>query len=318
MKNHRSFCIRRILTGITRQLTVTFLILSVFSCSLSQNNAGNVNGTTPGYVTAGEESDDADSLYSIRNGNRPYFTEEDYSYAQRYGYYVSLSEPDSYGRTGVAIGLFDYKHMPDYPREPLNTKPTGWVQKKYDTSIVPGGWLFARAHAISFQISGIQDEPRNLITGTRALNNDGMLPFENMTADHMREEREHRVLYRVTPDFRDNELLARGVLMESDCLDCDDTADYCAYVRNIQPGICIDYSTGNNWLSSEIPELPSAEVTLQNATYILNTGTRKFHMTYCSSAPQASSSRYSLTQMSYDDVVEAGYTPCGVCRPDLY
>lgn len=280
-----------------------------------------------GTIKEGEKKEESGSgsndevqklpLYEIRNDNTPYFTEADYSEAAEKGYFIYLSPLDEYGRAGMCKGLFDYSHMPDYPREPLNTKPTGWIQGKYDSSIVPGGWLYARAHILAFQTSGIQDNPQNLITGTRALNNDGMLLFENMTADHMREERTHRVLYRVTPDFKESELLARGILLESDCLDCDDTADYCAYVRNIQDGIVIDYATGANHLSSNPPEVNEDQITLEDATFILNTGSLKIHMITCSSAPEATSTRYKLTRASYEELTELGFTACGVCRPDI-
>lgn len=202
-------------------------------------------------------------IFEIRNNNVPYFDEEDYSYADEKGPFTELSPLDELGRVGVCWGLFDYDHMPTYDREQLDTEPTGWHQKKYDTSIVPGGWLYARAHLLAFQLSGYQDNPQNLMTGTRDFNNEGMLPFENMVADHLREENEHQVLYRVTPDFVEDNLLAYGVLIESDCLDCDDSADFCVFIKNQQPGVTLDYSTGENWLSSALPPVQEEECHLK-------------------------------------------------------
>lgn len=254
-------------------------------------------------------------IFEIRNNNVPYFDEEDYSYADEKGPFTELSPLDELGRVGVCWGLFDYDHMPTYDREQLDTEPTGWHQKKYDTSIVPGGWLYARAHLLAFQLSGYQDNPQNLMTGTRDFNNEGMLPFENMVADHLREENEHQVLYRVTPDFGEDNLLAYGVLIESDCLDCDDSADFCVFIKNQQPGVMLDYSTGENWLSSALPPVQEEEVSPEDATYILNTNTMRFHELDCSGAPSPDSQNYKLTDMSYDEAVEAGYTPCGICKP---
>lgn len=252
------------------------------------------------------------ALVTVLNDNVPYFTEEDYTYAKKNGPFTELSPLDSRGRVGVCWGLFDYEHMPTYVREPLHTEPTGWQQKKYDTSIVPGEWLYARAHLLAFQLSGYQDNPLNLMTGTREFNNEGMLPFENMAADHLREERDHSILYRVTPDFGDGNLLAYGVTMESDCLDCDE-AEYCVYIANIQPGISIDYATGNNWLSSETP--PEDDVTIDEATYILNTNSKKFHLKDCSGAPDETSANYKLTDKTREELLAEGYSACGICNP---
>ena len=119
----------------------------------------------------------------------------------------------------------------------------------------------------------------------------------------------------VTPDFHDNNLLAHGVTMESDCIECDDSADYCVYIANIQPGVTIDYSTGENWLSSETPETPSGNLTFETATYILNTNSMRFHLKTCSKAPAVSSPNYELTGKSRALLIAAGYSPCGVCKP---
>ena len=300
----------------------TFVFFAVFSCSAvpqteqkepTESSSETQKPQEPAGST--ENTENSKELYTVLNNNVPYFSEEDYAYAKKTGYFIELAELDELGRTGVTWGLFDYAHMPTTERETLKTNPSGWKQHKYDTSIVNGGWLYNRSHQIGFQISGLNDEPRNLMTGTREFNAPGMLQFENMTASHMRDNRDHHVLYRLTPDFHDNNLLAHGVTMESDCIECDDSADYCVYVANIQPGVTIDYATGENWLSSETPETPSGNLTLETATYILNTNSMRFHLKTCSKAPAVSSPNYELTGKSRALLIADGYSPCGVCKP---
>lgn len=286
-------------------LMVLLICLLVTSCDLMFGN--------PPQNDDSDVSDATGSIYETRNNNVPYFDDDDYAYAEAKGAFTELSPLDDLDRVGVCWGLFDYNHMPTYDREQLDTEPTGWHQKEYDTSIVPGGWLYARAHLLAFQLSGYQDNPQNLMTGTRDFNNEGMLPFENMVADHLREERDHSVLYRVTPDFGEDNLLAYGVLIESDCLDCDDIADFCVFIKNQQPGVTLDYATGENWLSTDLP--PEDDVTIEEATYILNMNSKIFHVLDCSKAPSSDSKNYKLTDMSYDEAVEAGYSPCGTCKP---
>ena len=251
-------------------------------------------------------------LVEIRNDNEPYFTEIEYLKAAD-GYFMELSSLDALGRVGSNWGCFDYSHMPTEDRTSLSTNPTGWVQKKYE--IVSGGWLYNRSHIIGFQISGLNDEAKNLMTGTRAFNasEESMLTYENLTAGHMRENHEHHVLYRVTPEFGDYNLLAYGVLMESDCLECDESADHSVFVYNMQPGITIDYRTGGSWLSGTIVDVP--EISTGESTFILNTGTKKIHLLTCSRAPEKDSANYELTTKTRDSVIADGYSPCGICKP---
>ena len=255
-----------------------------------------------------------DSFYFV-NDNIPSFTDEERNRASL-GAFIELSELDGLGRAGVAIACFDYAHMPTEDRTALNTKPTGWIQKKYDSSVVEGGWLYNRSHILGFQLSGLNDEPRNLMTGTRAFNagEDSMVTFENMVADHIKGHRDHYVLYRVTPDFEGANLLAYGVYMESDCIQCDDTADFNVYIRNQQKGITIDYETGDSWLSGDAPD-QDEPVSEENATYVLNTRSLKFHIPGASCAPAKTSVNYRLTDLSREDLINGGYSPCGTCRP---
>lgn len=288
---------------------LTFIILSVMtSCDL-------ILPDSPDQTNDPDYGGDAQEIFEVRNGNEPYFTASDYDHEPGWEYYSPL---DSLGREGYAMALTSYANM-NFDERPSISQyyPSGWKQERYDSSLVDGGWIYNRSHIFGRQLGG-DDIRNNLMTGTRMFNADasgGMVAFENMVADHMKEYRDHEVLYRVTPDFGGDNLLAYGVLVESDCLDCDDSADFCVYIHNIQPGIVIDYSTGDSWLSSDLPPSQDEEVSLEDATYILNTNTMRFHELDCSGAPSPDSQNYKLTDMNYDEVVEAGYKPCGTCRP---
>ena len=134
--------------------------------------------------------------------------------------------------------------MPTEKRENIGmVKPTGWHTVKYDC--VDGKYLYNRCHLIGFQLAGENANEKNLITGTRYLNVDGMLPFENMVADYVKETN-HHVLYRVTPIFEVDNLLASGVLMEAASVE-DDEIRFNVYVYNAQPDVNIDYATGDSW-----------------------------------------------------------------------
>lgn len=182
------------------------------------------------------------SPYIAINGNIPFFVEEEYT-TESYEYY---SELDELGRCGVTMACLGRDLMPTEDRGEIGSvKPSGWVQGKYDH--VDGKYLYNRCHLIGFQLAGENANEKNLITGTRYMNVEGMLPFENMVADYLRETDNH-VLYRVTPIFLEDDLLASGVVMEA--LSMEDSGDgisFCVYVYNVQPSVGIDYATGENW-----------------------------------------------------------------------
>ena len=175
------------------------------------------------------------------NGNIPYFTEEDYTYNsfEKYG------PLDLLGRCTVVTANIGKDIMPTEEREPIGkVKPTGWQYAKYDW--VDGKYLYNRCHLIGFQLSGENANERNLITGTRYMNVQGMLPFENMVAEYVRDTGNH-VLYRVTPVFEGNNLLADGVLMEALSME-DKGYGICfnVFCYNVEPGVIIDYQTGKS------------------------------------------------------------------------
>lgn len=177
------------------------------------------------------------------NNNVPEFQETDLS-TSSYEYY---SELDNLGRCGVAYACIGIDLMPTEERGNIGSvKPTGWHTVKYD--VVDGKYLYNRCHLIGFQLSGENANTKNLITGTRYMNVDGMLPFENMVADYVKETENH-VMYRVSPIFEGDNLLASGVQIEAQSVeDNGDGILFNVYCYNVQPEVAIDYSTGDSQL----------------------------------------------------------------------
>lgn len=198
----------------------------------------------PEDITATSVSQNqTDQLYIVVNDNQPFFTEADFTKES----FESYSELDFLGRCGVAFANLGIDLMPTEERGEIGSiKPTGWHTVKYDN--VDGKYLYNRCHLIGFQLSAENANKKNLITGTRYLNVQGMLPFENMVADYIKETKNH-VLYRVTPVFDGDNLLASGVQMEALSVE-DNGAGICfnVFIYNVQPGIQIDYATGNSEL----------------------------------------------------------------------
>ena len=179
--------------------------------------------------------------YVAVNGNVPFFVEEEYT-TESYEFY---SELDELGRCGVTMACIGIDIMPTEDRGNIGSvKPSGWQSVKYD--IVEGKYLYNRCHLIGFQLAGENANKRNLITGTRYLNIEGMLPFENLVADYVQETKNH-VLYRVTPIFDGDNLVAHGVLMEGYSVEDEgEGICFCVFAYNAQPGIIIDYQTGDS------------------------------------------------------------------------
>ena len=178
------------------------------------------------------------------NGNVPLFVEEEYT-TESYEYY---SELDELGRCGVTMACIGIDIMPTEDRGSIGSvKPSGWQSVKYD--IVDGKYLYNRCHLIGFQLAGENANKQNLITGTRYLNIEGMLPFENLVADYVKETENH-VLFRVTPVFEGDNLVATGVLMEGYSVEDEgEGICFCVFAYNAQPGIVIDYATGDSHLA---------------------------------------------------------------------
>lgn len=279
--------------------------------------------------------------YTAVNNNEPYFTSDNLTTEA----FENYSELDALGRCGVAYVNVCLETMPTEKRGSISeVKPTGWHSVKYDN--VDGKSLYNRCHLIGYQLTAENANQQNLITGTRYLNVDGMLPFENMVADYVKETDNH-VLYRVTPIFTGDNLVADGVLMEGYSVEDEgDGICFCVYAYNVQPGITIDYATGDSWLSSEKGNSDSSsggnsavsqsaadksgtqqaavqtefvkETSASVSTgteYILNTNTKKFHYPSCSGVKQMKASNKKEYTGSRDDLIAQGYDPCKKCNP---
>ena len=194
-------------------------------------------------------------------------------------------------------------------------KPSGWHLIKYD--IVDGKYLYNRCHLIGFQLAGENANNKNLITGTRYLNVTGMLPFENDVADYVKSTGNH-VLYRVTPIFNGDELVARGVQMEAYSVE-DGGEGICfhVFVYNNQPGVEIDYATGESWLSTEKKDAQSATSgeTEEAQKYIVNKNTKKFHLPDCASATDTKAQNRKEVTSTKEEMIADGYEPCQRCNP---
>lgn len=248
------------------------------------------------------------TAYVVLNDNVPGFSEDDLTSES----FESYSELDSLGRCGVAFANIGVDLMPTEDRDSISSvRPTGWQTFEYD--IVDGGYLYNRCHLIGFQLTGENANEQNLITGTRYLNVDGMLPFENMVADYITETENH-VLYRVTPIFEGDNLVASGVQMEALSVEDDgEGIEFNVYCYNVQPGIEIDYATGDSWLAED----GSVEGTESNveADYVLNTNSMRFHLPSCSSVDQMSEQNRQDFHGTRESLIEQGYEPCGNCNP---
>lgn len=256
--------------------------------------------------------------YVAINNNTPGFNDEELTTTS----FETYSTLDYLGRCGVAYACIGTDLMPTEDRGSISeVTPSGWINKEYD-----GQYLYNRCHLIGFQLSGENANERNLITGTRYMNVEGMLPFENMIADYVHETDNH-VLYRVTPIYDGTNLVASGVQLEAESVEDDgEGALFNVYVYNVQPGITIDYATGESWQEQGTTTTPVQEEPVQEepeeqtpvssgTTYILNTNTKKFHYPSCSSVDQMSDKNRQEFTGTRDEVIAMGYDPCGRCHP---
>ena len=235
--------------------------------------------------------------YVVLNDNVPDFPEEDRTTVS----FETYSELDELGRCGPAYANVGQDLMPTEKRGSIGqVKPSGWQVAKYDC--VDGKYLYNRCHLIGYQLTAENANEKNLITGTRYLNVTGMLPFENLVADYVKET-DHHVLYRVTPIFEGENLVASGVQMEAWSVeDQGEGVEFNVYCYNVQPGITIDYATGASTLNS-------VEGAVE-AHYVLNTNTRKFHLPSCSSVADIRSAYRQDYTGTRADLTAQGYAPC--------
>ena len=232
--------------------------------------------------------------------------------------YEEYSPLDELGRCQTAEACAGEDLMPTQKRESISSvKPTGWVNKEYDG--IDGGYLYNRCHLIGFQLTGENANERNLITGTRYMNVDGMLPFEDEVADYVKETDNH-VMYRVTPIFENENLVASGVQMEAESVeDGGKGIKFNVYVYNIQPDIIIDYKTGDNRAEDddekEAAGTSGAGKVSVESEYILNTSTHKFHRPDCAGVKDMKEKNKKPYKGKRSKLLEDGYSPCKSCNP---
>ena len=344
-------------------LTGLLLILSVCltSCgNQGQTDSGKDSNTQSGTKVAAEDhsaeekGSDSESYVTVDdvpaysgepyvevNDNQPEFTEEELTTVS----YEDYSELDELGRCQTAEACIGQDLMPTEARESISSvKPTGWRNKSYDT--VDGGYVYNRCHLIGFQLTGENANEENLITGTRYMNVEGMLPFEDEVAAYI-EETDNHVMYRVTPVFEGDDLVASGVQMQAESVEDDGVGiSFNVYVYNVQPYVVIDYKTGENWEGDEIAEpegkwadgteadpsdsksdskinaktdsaatSKAAAKDTKEQTYILNKNTKKFHKPECSGAKKIKAKNKGEYTGSRQTLIDEGYEPCGNCNP---
>lgn len=274
------------------------------------------------------------------NGNKPYFDEamlDNAKQAVQNGtkmfendneYYMPL---DELGRCQAATGLLSTETMPPEGEERDGIgmiKPAGWHTAKYP-DVIKDLYLYNRCHLIGWQLGNENANELNLTTGTRYVNVDGMLPYENETADYMRTTGNH-VLYRVTPIFVDNELVCRGILMEAQSIE-DDDCTFCVYCYDVQPYIHIDYLTGDSYqITTEIDnedaeyvtngeDIPEQDLTIYDqyieSDFVLNTKSKKIHKPDCESVKDMNPDNRKDVHTTINSLLNDGYEPCKNCNP---
>ena len=287
-------------------------------------------------LTAKDITEYSGELAIVINDNFPEFYVQDLTTQE----YAAYSDFDKLGRTGVAISCIGVKSMPTSPRGEIgDIKPSGWQTVRYD-DIIEDRYLYNRCHLIAYQLGGENANPQNLITGTRCFNVEGMLPFESQVAEYVKGTRNH-VLYRVTPIYEGNNLVALGTQIEAYSVeDVGKGICFNVFVYNVQPGIIINYKDGTSKLDPSFvppadtaaaaasglvaltdttPEgtaddqtrLPAAE----EPTYILNTNTHKFHYPWCSSVSDMKEKNKREFFGTREEALADGYEPCKRCNP---
>lgn len=286
---------------------IILVAASVTACTLLRSSVKENETTVP----SGTQTEEP---YIKVNGNVPRFSDEEKKTAAAFENYSDL---DALGRCGVAFACVGKETMPTEERGPIGSiKPSGWHSVKYD--FVDGKYLYNRCHLIGYQLTAENANEKNLITGTRYLNTKGMLPFENMVADYVKETGNH-VLYRVTPVFEGKNLVASGVYMEAYSVeDGGDGICFYVYVFNRQPGVKIDYLTGDSVADGTV-ESASGETTCaeneETKTYVLNISNGKFHLPDCDSVKKMKTENKQTMKCKRSELINAGYSPCGSCKP---
>ena len=286
-----------------------------------------MTGTTVNAADLSQIPNYTGNPYTIVNDNEPEFDESDFTTEA----FETYSDLDNLGRCGVAYANICKELMPTEKRGKIGMiKPSGWHTVKYP-EIIKDRYLYNRCHMIGFQLAGENANEKNLITGTRYLNVDGMLPFEDKIADYVNNTGNH-VLYRVTPVFNGDNLVASGVQMEAESVeDSGEGVKFNVYCYNVQPGIGIDYATGDSWVDQKpvangesedndsiiVDSNDEAEsnMTAEETEYVINTNTGKFHRSNCDSVTKMNAKNKKEFTGSREELISEGYEPCGNCKP---
>lgn len=289
-----------------RKRFISLALLVIFCFSVSACSFKDESVVSSKSISVSDIPEYSNSAYIKIDNNIPSFKDSEMTTKS----FEKYSELDNLGRCSVAYACVGKDIMPAEKRGTIGSvKPSGWHNVKYDC--IDGKYLYNRCHLIGYQLTGENANIKNLITGTRYLNVEGMLPFENMVADYVKETDNH-VLYRVTPIFERDNLLVSGVQMEAKSVeDNGDGISFNVYCYNVQPDIVIDYKTGESWEVGNEKSISESDTT----TYILNTNTKKFHLKSCSSAknlPDKNREEYSGNK---NDLISKGYEPCKKCNP---
>jgi len=318
-----------------RGLSKTLLLFSLFSALVGCGGVGaTVSGSAPTPVSGHEvveavaESAPSEaagargisdipeysgSPYVEVSGNVPSFTDADLSSPAE-----TYAPLDSLGRCGSAMAIVSPDTMPTEERGSIGmVKPSGWHTARYD-DLIADRYLYNRCHLIGHQLTAENANERNLITGTRYLNVEGMLPLENAVADYV-EATGNRVLYRVTPVFVGDELVARGVQMEARSVEDGGVGvSFKVFCHNVQPGIEIDYRTGESRRSQDAAATggsSSIQPSADQVTYVLNVNSDKFHLPDCPSVGKMADRNKSDMLSTYEEMIDNGHLPCGNCLP---
>lgn len=305
-----------------KYLTTIVLIITIMCLVISGCSAQIENDTASIESAANDTFETELQAFEIINNNTPTFTDEEIQKAKNAiknntTYFQNDDEEylpfDELGRCQTATGLLSTKTMPKDGEKRGNIgmiKPTGWHTVKYP-EIISDLYLYNRCHLIGWQLGNENDNESNLITGTRFLNIEGMLPFENKTAEYIKNTNNH-VLYKVTPDFKNDELVCRGVYIEARSIEDEDCIFY-VYCNNIQPGIQIDYKTGESYAQNQDSKLKNDSNT---KNYVLNANTLKIHTPECEYAQQISENNKIEYTGDIYELIENGYTTCNKCHPE--
>lgn len=270
----------------------------------------------------------------VINNNVPFF-EPNEETTDAFQHYFDL---DNLGRVTLAYASLGPELLPEGERGDISSvHPTGFENESYPWIDGGGGMVYNRCHLIAYMLAGQNANPKNLMTGTRYMNVEGMLPYEQQTDDYIKKTGNH-VMYRVTPLFKGDDLVAQGVLMEAKSVEDKGAGlQFCVFCYNVEPGVAIDYATGLNHTDGTIaaggvtgessaakpeaeqpapqPAAPAQDAPAAAQQYVVNTNTHKFHYPWCSSVSQMKAKNRMDVTETRDSLISQGYSPCKRCNP---